>query len=140
MNQDLAQPVGWTTTICSFACLGAQVVWVATCYLFAATPGPDAGTAEDVVKGWLAVLAAMAGAFVGVCLLSAPVDHRLRLQAWMDRGGLTQATAAARLGVTRSVIANVAAGLRRTSADLAARLAAAFREEGDGQTEDESDS
>ena len=46
-------------------------VWVAACYLFAATPGPNSGTADDVVKGWLAVLAALVGAFIGVCLLAA---------------------------------------------------------------------
>ena len=71
MHQALAQPVGRTTTICSFVCLGAQVVWVAACFHFAASPGPTSATADDVVKGWLAVLAAMVGAFVGVCLLSA---------------------------------------------------------------------
>jgi hypothetical protein len=58
-------------TICSFLCLGLQALTVAVCYFFVASPGPDPATAEDVVKGWLAVLAALFGAFVGVCLLSA---------------------------------------------------------------------
>jgi hypothetical protein len=57
-------------TICSFLCLGLQALTVAVCYFFVASPGPDPATADDLVKHWLAILAALGGAFIGVCLLS----------------------------------------------------------------------
>jgi hypothetical protein len=62
---------GRVAAVCSFVCLGAQAVWLALCYLFATRPSPEPASAENVVEGWLAVLGAMIGAFVGVCLLSA---------------------------------------------------------------------
>ena len=71
MNQELVRPVGRIATNCSFAFLGAQALWVAACYFFVASSGTDTGSAEGMVKGWLAVLIAMFGAFIGVCLLSA---------------------------------------------------------------------
>jgi hypothetical protein len=46
-------------------------VWLALCCLFASQFSSEPDTAENLVKGWLAALGAMAGAFVGVCLLSA---------------------------------------------------------------------
>ena len=61
---DLPSPARASTNVLavvSFACLALQALWVAACYLFAARPGPDQATAEDVVKGWIAVLAAMFG-------------------------------------------------------------------------------
>ena len=43
--------------VCSFLCLGLQALTVAVCYFFVVSPGHAQATAEDVVKGWLAVLA-----------------------------------------------------------------------------------
>jgi hypothetical protein len=70
---ELALPVrssSNTLTIVSFVCLALQPLWIAACYLLAASPGPDQPTADDVVKGEIAVFAAAGAAFVGICLLS----------------------------------------------------------------------
>jgi hypothetical protein len=71
MSQALPQPRSNILAICSFACLGAQAVWVAFCYVFVAQSGPVAAGSYAPLVEFLMLFTGLLVAAIGVCFLSA---------------------------------------------------------------------